>query len=410
MAKKEMTIVELKDKLGLLSEERKGIFDKLKIEGRKTTTDEEKRLGEIVSEVAEAEFEILLAEARNKQKPVKTQKRNTENGSMLLMAIRSAAEGTASDELQMLCEAGKAEMRAAGVAATGNVIVPMEMRGDNVQATVTGDGKEIVTEETMNILGPIRDRLVLVQAGATFLSGLKGNIGMPSYSGSNANWEGEVTTAKNGKGTFAHKIMSPKRLATYVDVSKQFLAQDTVGAGALLMSDIANAVSVKLQSTILGKHAADAKIPDGFFTGITEYAMSGAATLGGIVEMETLVETDAALYANLAYIMGPKARGVLKTALKAANVAEGFLFEKGMVNDYKTFITSGMPGGFQTAEDEEGIIFGNWADLIIGQWGGLDITVDPYTKAAEGMVRLVINGYFDATVRRETSFAVGSLK
>lgn len=409
MAKKEVTTVELKDKLGLLNEERQGIFETLKKEQRKANENEEKRLGEIASEVAEVEFEIKLAEARNRQKPVKTEKRGA-SGSTLMAAFRSASEGIASDELLTLCEAGKAEMRAAGVAASGNLILPMEMRGDNIQATVTGDGKEIVTEESLNILGPIRDKLVLVQAGATFLSGLKGNIGMPSYSGSNANWEGETATAKNGKGTFEKKVMSPKRLSTYIDISKQFLAQDTVGAEALLMSDISNAVAVKLQSTILGKHASEATMPDGFFTGAPTYVTSGIATYAGVVAMETAVETDSALYANLAYIMGPKARGVLKSTLKAANVAEGFIYDKDMVNGYKALVTSGMPSNLQESTDEYGIVFGNWADLIIGQWGGLDITVDPYTKAADGMVRLVINAYFDATKRRASSFAVGSLK
>lgn len=407
MAKKEVTIVELKDKLGLLSEERKNIFEGLKKEQRKANDNEEKRLGEIASEVAEIEYEIRLAEVRNRQKPVKTEKRV---GSTLMRAFRSASEGITSDELLALCEAGKAEMRAAGVAASGNLILPMEMRGDNIQATVTGDGKEIVTEESLNILGPIRDKLVLVQAGATFLSGLKGNIGMPSYSGSNANWEGETTTAKNGKGTFEKKAMAPKRLSTYIDISKQFLAQDTVGAEAMLMRDISNVVAVKLQSTILGNHATIATMPDGFFTGKPEYATSGIASYAGIVAMETAVETDAALYANLAYIMGPKARGVLKSTLKAANVAEGFIYDKDLVNGYKALVTSGMPSGLQESADEHGIVFGNWADLIIGQWGGLDITVDPYTKAADGMVRLVINAYFDAAKRRESSFAVGSLK
>ena len=68
MAKKEMTITELKDKLGVLQEERNGIFEKLKTESRKANADEEKRLGEIASEVAETEYEIKLAEARTSRK------------------------------------------------------------------------------------------------------------------------------------------------------------------------------------------------------------------------------------------------------------------------------------------------------------------------------------------------------
>jgi len=51
------------------------------------------------------------------------------------------------------------------------------------------------------------------------------------------------------------------------------------------------------------------------------------------------------------------------------------------------------------------IIFGNFADLLIGQWGGMDIVVDPYTQAPSGLVRLVINSWWDVLVKRAASFA-----
>ena len=104
------------------------------------------------------------------------------------------------------------------------------------------------------------------------------------------------------------------------------------------------------------------------------------------------------------------ARGILKTTLRAPSVSEGFIYEDNMVNGYKTFVTGGVASGLQSTTDEYGVIFGNWADLVIGQWGGLELTVDPYTQAGNGMVRLVINSYFDAKVRRDESFAIGSLK
>ena len=53
---------------------------------------------------------------------------------------------------------------------------------------------------------------------------------------------------------------------------------------------------------------------------------------------------------------------------------------------------------------------GNFSDYVIAQWGGIDLTVDPYTKAADGKVRLVINAYFDAKPRRSEAFAKKVLK
>lgn len=410
MAKKEVTTVELKDKLGLLKGERQGIFDALKKEQRKANENEEKRLGEIASEVAEVEFEIKLAEARNRQKPVKTEKRG---GYSILGAVRELVAGRGySEDSEALNDIGCRAMQNAGVESTGALCIPLEMRTDPtyIQATVSDQGQEVVPTETLDILSPLRDRLVLVDAGAQFLTGLKGNITIPKYSGSTANWEGEVSKAKDGKGTFSKITMSPKRIATALYLSKQFLIQDGAGAETMLRTDIVNAIATKLQSTIFGKHAHVDTMPDGFFTGTPNYAAKGIATLANLVEMETAVDTDNALEGNLAYVTHTKGKGILKSTLKAANVAEGFLYEKGFVNDYKLLSTAGMASGLQTEADEYGIVFGNWADLVIGQWGALDITVDTITMAEDGLVKLVINGFFDVVKKRDESFAVGSLK
>lgn len=407
--RKEKSIAELKDQLGKCAEERNTILNAIKAESRKATDEETRKLGEIASNQAGIEFEIKLAEARNKQAARGIDEKPM--GNLLIRSIREMTNNrVVSTDVNALFEAGERSMRAAGVATTGGLILPMEYRGDTIKATVASDGKEIVTEDMLDIVGPIRDKLVLVAAGATYMTGLVGNVGLPYYSGSNAAWAEETAAASSGKGTFSKKTMSPKRLTTYIDVSKQFLAQDSVMANNLLMNDLATAVAVKLQQTVFGKHVSAATMPDGFFTGSPTYICSGNASFGGIIDMESAVDTDSALAENMAYIMGGKARGILKKTLRAASVAEGFIYEDGMVNGYKTFTTASMASGLQTGADEFGIVFGNWADLIIGQWGGLEITVDNLTQATNGAIRLVVNGYFDVIKRRDTSFAVGSLK
>lgn len=410
MAKKEMNITELKDKLGVLQEERNGIFEKLKAESRKANADEEKRLGEIASEVAETEYEIKLAEARNRQAPV-VKTRQKPKGNLLARAIRSRLTGNMDDEVEALLEEGRRSMTEAGLKAdSSSLVIPMEYRGDFISAKVTGDGTELITEDLLGILQPIRDSLVMVKAGATFLTGLKGNVGIPAYSGSSVAWADETGAASNGKGTFSKVELSPKRLTAYIDISKQFLAQDTLSTDAMLTQDLARAVAVKLQATILGKDATAANKPDGFFTGEPTYKVTGAASFANMIALETAVPIDEALVNNLAYITSVKGAGILKSTLRAASVAEGFILENGRANGYPLYATTGMASGLQAGTDEEGIIFGNWADFVIGQWGALDITVDPYTKAANGEVRLVINAFFDAKPRRKESFAVGSLK
>ena len=403
------TLQEMRDEQGRLVEERNSILNTIQAEQRKATDDENKRLAEIAHKRAVLESDIQLAEERNKVQQRGRKKKGGGCG-MLLRCIRDMVSGRYSDETEAIRSAGHDMMMRSGIASSEGLVIPMEYRGDNIQITGKNDGNEILSEDVMDILTPLRDKLVLVEAGANFLTGLVGNIALPSYSGSNASWEAETAAAKNGKGTFAKKQLSPKRLTSYIDISKQFLAQDSVGANAMLMNDLTTAVAVKLQSTILGKHDHLDTMPDGFFTGEVTYAMKGQATYKGIVDMESAVDLDSAMINNVSYIMHKGARGVLKTTLRAPSVSEGFIFEDGMVNGYKTFVTGGVASGLQSTTDEYGVIFGNWADLVIGQWGGLELTVDPYTQAGNGMVRLVINSYFDAKVRRDESFAIGSLK
>ena len=95
------------------------------------------------------------------------------------------------------------------------------------------------------------------------MTGLVGNISIPKYSGSTVTWEGEVGAASDGAGTFSEVELSPKRLTAYIDVSKQFLLQDSVSAEAMLRNDIVKAISNKLEATILGDEVGSNKIAAG---------------------------------------------------------------------------------------------------------------------------------------------------
>nr|DAQ01245.1 MAG TPA: major capsid protein [Caudoviricetes sp.] len=109
--------------------------------------------------------------------------------------------------------------------------------------------------------------MVLAKAGAHYITGLVGTVSLPKYSGSTVGWKGEIDEAADGAGTFSEVTFSPKRLTAYIDVSKQFLIQDSVGAEELLRNDLVKAISTKLEETILGSAAGDATKPAGIFNG-----------------------------------------------------------------------------------------------------------------------------------------------
>ena len=379
-----MDSLEILDRKEQLRAELNSMLDNAEKEQRKLTEDETTR------------FEALNTEIRNLDKQIIDIKKETKEvrkmGKFsLLKAINDIANNRQLDERALeVVNQGITEMRKAGQNYSGQIQLPLEERAV-VQATVEGQGAETVAEDLLNILEPLRAKLVLAQAGASYMTGLVGNISIPAYSGSQVTWEGEVADAKDGAGTFTEVKLEPHRLTAYIDLSKQFLIQDSVSAEEMLKRDIVNAIANKLEATILGSETI-VNAPEGMLNGVV--ADGSAITYEDIVAMETELE-EANVRGDIKFVVSPSAKAVLKTTKLDAGSGK-FAMEGNEVNGYPVLCTSAVAG--------KGVIYGNFNDLVIGQWGGIDLTVDPYTQAANGKVRLVINAYFDAKPRRAESF------
>ena len=379
-----MDSLEILDRKEQLRAELNSMLDNAEKEQRKLTEDETTR------------FEALNTEIRNLDKQIIDIKKETKEvrkmGKFsLLKAINDIANNRQLDERALeVVNQGITEMRKAGQNYSGQIQLPLEERAA-VQATVEGQGAETVAEDLLNILEPLRAKLVLAQAGASYMTGLVGNISIPAYSGSQVTWEGEVADAKDGAGTFTEVKLEPHRLTAYIDLSKQFLIQDSVSAEEMLKRDIVNAIANKLEATILGSETI-VNAPEGMLNGVV--ADSKAITYEDIVAMETELE-EANVRGDIKFVVSPSAKAALKTTKIDAGSGK-FDMEGNEVNGYPVLCTSAVAG--------KGVIYGNFNDLVIGQWGGIDLTVDPYTQAANGKVRLVINAYFDAKPRRAESF------
>ena len=294
-----------------------------------------------------------------------------------------------TEEAQVVLNAGTEEMRKAGLSYSGQIQLPVSEMREAPAAIVAGQetyGAEVVATEKLNILEPLRNRMVLAQAGATYLTGLVGNVSIPTYTGSNVGWKGELVDAEDGKGTFDSIEFSPKRLTAYIDVSKQFLAQDSVGAEEMLYRDIVNAIADKLEATILGAGAGDTNTPEGIFNG----AEGVEITFANVVEMEKALE-EAKLFGDYKFIASPAAKAKFKTTTISGQKSDlRMLMEGNEVNGYPVLTTGNCAG----------VAFGKWDELVIAQWGSLDIIIDPYTQAKKNAVRIVVNAFFDAKPRR----------
>ena len=341
---------------------------------------------ETVTDNDETEKEIRNNETKNHTKMTKEFR--------LIKAINDIANNRSVDDTaQAVVKAGAEEMRKAGVSYGGQIQLPTsELRG---AITVTAEGEDVVATEIYDILEPLRAKNVLVAAGAKFITGLVGDVQVPSMTAGNVYWEGETASAKDGAQTFSAVKLSPRRLSAYIDLSKQFLVQTSNSAEALIRQDIINAINSKLEATILGSAAGTTTQPAGMFNGKSKTTI---ASFKDVCDMEAKIE-DANVIGECKYVMSNKAKAALRNMAKSAKSTE-LVMEAGAIDGTEVLNTSNV--------EEQNVVYGDFSNLAIGQWGSIDLLVDPYTKAADGQVRLVINAFFDAKVLRDGAFAYGT--
>lgn len=374
--------------------------DTEKTEEEREDTEEEK-----VSEGVEDKEDVVEDTTEDKEE-INNENRNTSMKFKLIKSINDIVNNRGLDDAaKAVNKEGRSAMAKAGFAANGNITIPVEHREDpvvstktnGILATVATQGKENVATDKLNILEPLRANMVLAKAGATYMTGLVGDVSIPVYSGSNVGWKGEVVAADNGEGAFSEIVLQPKRLTAFVDVSKQFLIQDSNDAEEMLKRDIINAIGEKLEQTILGSDAGDTTKPAGAFNGVT--ADTAAVKFENVVDMEATLEE--ANVNDYCYIVSPSAKAILRKTSKDTGSGQ-FIMQDGEIEGRDVYVSSAVV--------KKGVVVGDFKDYVVAQWGGLDLTVDPYTKASEGMVRLVINAYFDAKPRRADAFVKRILK
>ena len=123
-------------------------------------------------------------------------------------------------------------------------------------------------------------------------------------------------------------------------------------------------------------------------------------TFAELVKMESEIASDNAEADRMAYVINAAMRGHAKTTARFGSGTESTIWEAGnTMNGYRTEVTNQIANG--------DVFFGNFADLIIALWGGLDITVDPYSSSAKGGVRIVGFQDVDFILRNTASICYG---
>jgi HK97 family phage major capsid protein len=283
----------------------------------------------------------------------------------------------------------------------------------NPRSALAATDSALVPTDTVGFIDVLRAKLILAKAGSQFLTGLKGNISMPKKTtAGSATWEGEATASNDAGMVIGSVTMTPKRLSAYQTLNKQLIVQSPFNAEQILRNDLLTAIQIAVDSAgINGSGSSNQP------TGILNYVGIGAVTgdtngaapdLDDIVNLEREVAVDNADIGALAFLTNPKVRAKLRQTAVGTDQRMVWPSKSNELMGYNAYVTTQVPSNLDKGSSTgvcSAIIFGNFNELIIGQWGGLDIIVDPYTGASNAQVKVYVHSWWDTLLRHAESFA-----
>jgi HK97 family phage major capsid protein len=316
-------------------------------------------------------------------------------------------------------ECSAAAAKKLGKAPRG-IFVPNDVLRRDINVTTDSQGGHLVATNLLaqDFISLLVNKMVINQLGTKILTGLVGDVAIPgALTGATSYWVNESTNiTTESTPTFRQVALAPKTLGCYTDISRKLLLQSSIDVEAYIRGLLALSVALEIDRAAING-SGSAPEPRGILNVVGIGSVVGgtngkAPTYANIVALESEVAIDNADIGSLAYLTNAKVRGKLRTTFTNATYGEIPVWQNGpdgmgMVNGYRAAVSNQVPSTLTKGNQSlsSAIIFGNFADLVIGQWGALDILVDPITGGLAGTVRVIALEDVDIAVRNAVSFS-----
>ena len=370
--------------------------------------------GKSVDEFRAALLEKMNARAAEQRSPIGLTDKEAGSFSFLrLMAhLANPADAGLREAAAFELEVCRATAQRLGRKAKG-ALVPTDVLSRAL--TTTGAASTIQTDVlAQSFIDLLRNRMVVRQLGATVLGGLQGNISVPRQSGgATAQWVAEGVAPTQSTQTFDSVTLSPKGVAAETQVTTQTLIQSSIDMEAMIRTDLATVMALAIDlGCINGSGAAGEPLGILNTPGIGSVTVGGAALSNAdpLIDLEAAVANANADVGSLSYLTNSHVVAQLK---KLKTTTGEYIFNNGSdegpnfvgdVNGYGVARSNQVPNNLGAGTNQSALLFGNWSDLMIGEWGALDLQVDPYTGGV-GNVKIKALQFVDCAVRHPESFA-----
>jgi len=372
--------------------------------------------GKSVSEVNGEILDLISKRSESSNTPIRSTDMNPSSNEVgleakevkrfsFLRAITALANPTdrnAQEAAAFEREVSEEASKRYGKPANGFLVPNEVLKRDLTVGTATAGGN-LVADDLLagSFIDILRNRMAIMQAGTTVLSGLTGNISIPRQtSASTAYWVGEGSAPTESQQAFDQVNMTPKTLGGYVDFSRRTLLQASIDVEQFVRGDLAKVLALELdRAGIYGTGSSNQPTGLTQTTGIGTQTITTYGTFAEYIGMETDVASANADAGALKYIVNAAARGALKSTEKASNTAQ-FVWEGNEINGYPALVSN------QLANND--VLFGDFSQLVMGTWSGVDLTVDPYAGATSGNVRVIALQDVDFAVKQPGAFCYGT--
>lgn len=297
------------------------------------------------------------------------------------------------------------------------IFVPFEILSHRA-ISKGGDGSYLVpiAHYGDSFIELLRNQTQVLRLGATVLTGEKGDISIPKQTAaSEAHWLTEWSEIPFSNPSFTSVTLTPKTLAGRVAFSRKMLIQSVPDVETIIRKDLSQILAIELDRVAINGSGTNPE-PRGVLntTGVNvvEIGTNGGVPIWAhIVEMIAAIENYNAR--GTGFLTSPKIKAKLSATFRNSTYGEQPIWEvgpdgEGRVGGSPALASGNVPSNFTkgTETNLSAIIFGDWTNLMIGQWGILDLMTDPYTMASTGGVIVRAMLETDIGIRNAEAFSV----
>ena len=183
------------------------------------------------------------------------------------------------------------------------------------------------------------------------------------------------------------------------------LLQSAPSIEGIVRSDLAIAQALGIDKAVLYGSGTNGE-PTGIAnqTGVLSKTFAAAApTYAELVDMVAAVMGSNYPVSNLTWLINAAMWGGLMATPRQPSGVEG-----NFVLDVGTSTMVGHPYIVSEQVTDGDVILGDFSQVLMGEWGGLELNVDPYTHSLKGRIRYVTFKTVDVAVRHPEAFCIGN--